>query len=297
MKLYTYEKEGQEYAGVLSADGEWIYPVTAAVPGAADMKQLICRMDERTHKNLQDLLQLVSEQVDGAVRKEEVKVLAPIVHPQQDIICLGVNYMAHAEESARFKGEKFDGERPYAVYFSKRVNEAVADGAIIPAHENLVDSLDYEAELAVIIGKDAKNVKREDAYEYIFGYTILNDVSARNVQNRHKQWYFGKSLDGFTPMGPCIVTKDAITWPPKLSIQSKVNGELRQDSNTELLIFDIAFVIEELSSGMTLKAGTIISMGTPAGVGMGFTPPKFLKTGDTVECIVEGIGNLKNIVK
>lgn len=297
MKLYTCEREGKECVGVLSADGKWIYPVAAVLPEELDMKELICRMDEEMQKKLQKLTELEPEKVESAVRKEDAKVLAPIVHPQQDVICLGVNYIAHAEESARFKGEKFTGERPYAVYFSKRVNEAVADGAPIPAHENMVDSLDYEAELAVIIGKDAKNVKKEQAYDYIFGYTILNDVSARNVQNRHKQWYFGKSLDGFTPMGPCIVTKDSIVWPPKLQIQSRVNGELRQDSNTELLIFDIAFVIEELSSGMTLKAGTIISMGTPAGVGMGFTPPKFMRPGDIVECIIEGIGSLTNIVK
>ena len=205
--------------------------------------------------------------------------------------------MEHAVESARYKKEAFGGERPYAVYFSKRVNEAVPDKGFIEAHENLVDSLDYECELAVIIGKDAKNVTEDEAAEYIFGYTIINDVSARNVQTRHKQWYFGKSLDGFTPMGPCITTADSIAYPPKLAIRSKVNGELRQNSNTELLIFDVAHVISELSSGMTLKSGTIISMGTPAGVGMGFEPPRFLKPGDTVECIVEGIGTLVNTVK
>ena len=130
----------------------------------------------------------------------------------------------------------------------------------------------------------------------MFGYTVLNDVSAREVQTGHKQWYFGKSLDGFTPMGPWILTADSVEFPPKLAIQSRGNGELRQDSNTELLIHGIEEVICELSSGMTLKSGTIIATGTPSGVGMGFDPPKFLVPGDVVECTIEGIGTLKNTV-
>ena len=146
----------------------------------------------------------------------------------------------------------------------------------------------------MIIRKDAYCVSEEEAKDYIFGYTVINDVSARDVQTRHKQWYFGKSLDGFLPMGPCIVSADEIAYPPKLPIRSYVNGELRQNSNTELLIFDIDHVISELSQGMTLQAGTIIAMGTPAGVGMGFEPPKFLKTGDVVTCEIEGIGRITN---
>jgi len=159
-----------------------------------------------------------------------------------------------------------------------------------------VDSLDYEAEFAVVIGKDAKNVAEEDVYEYLLGYTIINDVSARNLQTRHKQWYFGKGLDGFTPMGPCIVTKDHFTWPPHVPVRSYVNGELRQNGNTEQLIFDVAHVVSELSQGMTLKAGTIIATGTPAGAGMGFVPPRFLKKGDEVVCEIEGIGRITNVV-
>ena len=172
----------------------------------------------------------------------------------------------------------------------------MASGEGIPSHRDIVEDLDYEAELAVIIGKEASHVKPEDVKDYIFGYTVINDVSARTLQNRHKQWYFGKSLDGFLPMGPCIATVDSIPYPPKLVIQSRVNGELRQDSNTELLIFGIDHVVSELSQGMTLKPGTIIATGTPAGVGMGFDPPRFLKPGDVVECSVEGIGTIKNTV-
>ena len=158
-------------------------------------------------------------------------------------------------------------------------------------------SLDYEAELAVIIGRDCKNVRERDAAACIFGYTVLNDVSARNLQTEHNQWYFGKSLDGFTPMGPCIVTEDEIPYPPALSISSTVNGELRQNSNTKYLLHSISEIIAELSQGMTLLAGTIIATGTPAGVGMGFDPPKFLKSGDVVTCEIEKIGRLTNMVK
>jgi 2-keto-4-pentenoate hydratase/2-oxohepta-3-ene-1,7-dioic acid hydratase in catechol pathway len=160
-----------------------------------------------------------------------------------------------------------------------------------------VERLDYEAELAIIIGKTAKNVKAEDAGDYIFGYTVLNDVSARVLQTTHKQWYFGKSLDGFTPIGPCITTADEIAFPPALKISATVNGELRQDATTDLLITGIPAIIEELSSGMTLLPGTIIATGTPAGVGMGFDPPKFLKAGDVVECTIEKIGTLRNTVR
>ncbi|MGN1319143.1 MAG: fumarylacetoacetate hydrolase family protein [Lachnospirales bacterium] len=227
---------------------------------------------------------------------QEIKIIAPIPVPKQDIICLGVNYMAHAVESARFKKENFGGKSPYAVYFSKRVNECVGDGGETPVYKGLVDSLDYECELAVIIKRDAKNVTRDKAFDYVFGYTILNDISARNLQTNHNQWYFGKSLDGFTPLGPYIVTEDEFSRPPCLNIRSYVNGELRQDSNTSLLIYDIPHVISELSQGMTLKAGTIISMGTPAGVGMGFKPPKWLKKGDVVECEIENIGVLTTYI-
>jgi 2-keto-4-pentenoate hydratase/2-oxohepta-3-ene-1,7-dioic acid hydratase in catechol pathway len=160
----------------------------------------------------------------------------------------------------------------------------------------MVDSLDYECELGVIIGRDARNVPREDVSDYIFGYTIVNDVSARNLQTRHKQWYFGKSLDGFTPMGPCIVTADEFSFPPELGISCLVNGEVRQDSSTRNLIAGIPEIISMLSEGMTLQAGTIIATGTPAGVGMGMTPPTFLNEGDVVECRIEGIGSLRNVV-
>ena len=294
MKFVTYEIEHKRRLGVINRDGTWIYPLRSLDMDYKTMQELI----EGISESETQLLEYVSGQdpykIKGAVPAEEAILLAPIPHPVQDVICLGINYMAHAEESARYKKEAFGGERPFAVYFSKRVSEATGTGAEIPSHKELVQDLDYEAELAVIIGKDAKNVPVFEVKNYIFGYTVINDVSARTLQTRHKQWYFGKSLDGFLPMGPCIVTAEEFPYPPRLSIQSRVNGELRQDSSTELMIFGIDHVVSELSAGMTLKAGTIIATGTPAGVGMGFDPPRFLKPGDVVECSIEGIGTLVN---
>lgn len=295
MKLITYKlkENGSEIIGMISKDEKKIYPISQFDICFSSMNDLIENISDA---EMELLKSKNGKEYEQFAFYDNVIKCAPIIHPRQDIICLGINYMAHAEESARYKEEAFGGERPFAVYFSKRVNEAVADGGIVPSYEEFVDSLDYEAELALIIGKDAKNVSEQDAFDYIFGYTIMNDISARNIQTAHKQWYFGKSLDGFTPLGPVIVTTDEFENPPHLDIKSYVNGELRQNSNTSLLIFGIAHVISELSKGMTLKAGTIISTGTPAGVGMGFTPPRFLKNGDIVECEVEGIGKLTNTI-
>lgn len=296
MKLISFclKENKTEHIGIVSGDGKKIYPIETFGVEFSSMTELI---ENVTEAELDLLSSKALKDHEKFLFIEQVEKQPPIKYPKQDIICLGINYMEHAVESARYKEEAFGGERPFAVYFSKRVSKAVADGGFIDGHFDIVDSLDYEAELAVIIGKDAKNVPKENAFDYVFGYTIINDISARNLQTAHKQWYFGKGLDDFTPMGPYIVTKDEFDTPPYLNIKSYVNNELRQDSNTKLLIFDIAHVISELSMGMTLKAGTIISMGTPAGAGMGFTPPKFLKSGDTITCEIEGIGTLTNIVR
>lgn len=293
MKLLTYCHNGEDALGVLAPDGASIYPLEQFGLHFASMNDLI---DGITGKQMEGLKQEAAKPSCYAIPYDTVIKRSPIPVPKQDIICLGINYAAHAEESARYKKEAFDRNREYAVYFSKRVNEAVADQAPVLSHADILERLDYEVELAVIIGKDAERVAAKDAFEYVFGYTILNDISAREIQIRHKQWYFGKSMEGFCPMGPWIVTRDEFSEPPVLSISSYVNGELRQNSTTELLIFSIAQVIEELSHGMKLKAGTIISMGTPAGVGMGFDPPRFLKSGDVVSCEIEGIGKLTNLI-
>ncbi|MBE6964120.1 MAG: fumarylacetoacetate hydrolase family protein [Ruminococcaceae bacterium] len=281
MKLVTYLENGAERPGILVADGTAVAPLPYP-----DMQALI-----------EDPSRIGAYDEAAAIPLSAVSLCAPIPRPRQDVICLGINYKAHAEEAERYSAESFTKERPIPIYFSKRVTEAVAPDGFIESHPGLVERLDYEAELAVIIGKTARNVSAADAADYIFGYTVLNDVSARVLQTAHKQWYFGKSLDGFTPMGPCITTADEIAFPPVLGISARINGELRQDSTTDLLITGIADIIAELSSGMTLLPGTIIATGTPAGVGMGFDPPKFLKAGDTVECSIEGIGTLRNTVR
>lgn len=295
MKLLTYEVGGRNLVGVLNQDETFVYPISAAGMEYRTMKELIREIGPSEKEMLDYILKQPPYKIPNAAPLEDVRILAPIPNPDQDIICLGINYLEHAMESAKFEKKAFS-KPASAIYFSKRVNRATDPDGPIPAHKDLTDQLDYEAELAVIIKKDAKNVSPENVKEYIFGYTILNDVSAREVQTGHGQWYFGKSLDGFTPLGPWIVTMESVEFPPKLSIQSKVNGELRQDSNTDRFIHGISEVICELSRGMTLKSGTIIATGTPAGVGMGFEPPKFLKPGDVVECTIEGIGTLKNTV-
>lgn len=287
MKLVTYRLSGAEHVGALTADGRGVLPLPAA-----DMNTLIETM------TLADLRSAAAAaERGGAVPLSDVELLAPIPRPRQDVVCLGMNYRDHAEESARYSADAFTKNSTAAVYFSKRVSEAGKPDGVIPRHAGLTDRLDYEVELAVVLGKAARDVKAADAADYIFGYTILNDVSARDLQTGHKQWYFGKSLDDFTPIGPWIVTKDEFKNPPALPIRSYVNGELRQDSNTELMINGIEKVICELTQGMTLQAGTIIAMGTPAGVGMGFEPPRFLKRGDVVTCEIEGIGTMTNKIK
>lgn len=288
MKLVTYRFENTQRVGVLTQDETAVLPLDYP-----DMNTLI------ETASLSDLRSAASAAERAGVRVSlaEVELLAPIPRPRQDILCLGMNYKDHADEAAQYNAEAFTKEKPVAVYFSKRVSQAVAPEGDIERHAGLVERLDYEVELGVILGKAARNVKAEEAGDYIFGYTVLNDVSARDVQTSHKQWYFGKSLDGFTPMGPCIVTADEISFPPALDISSAVNGEPRQHSNTQLFLTSIPALLEELTAGMTLLPGTIIATGTPAGVGMGFDPPKFLQSGDVVECTIQGIGTIRNTVR
>ena len=302
MRLYTALLQNKEELLVAFEAGDIAYRLSKLAELSpklkfADMNELIRSMDVERAALFRSLSQNLDALSGAAVSLAEVQLLAPIVRPRQDVICLGINYAAHALEAGDFSKEAFGGERPYTIYFSKRVNRATAAGEAIPAYEGLVDSLDYEVELGVVLGRDVKNVSVEEALDSVFGYTIINDVSARNLQTRHKQWYVGKSLDGFTPMGPCIVTADEIEDVQNLDISCHVNGQLRQSSNTKLMIQTVAGAIAELSLGMTLQAGTIIATGTPAGVGMGMKPPTFLKKGDEIVCEISSIGRLVNTVE
>lgn len=292
MKFLTYRQGSTTAVGLLKENGTEIVPAKYLGCDASDMNGLLEVMTDAKMTQLQRNVPLMQ-----GIPVEDVEILSPIPNPKQDVICLGINFFDHAKEAKKFHDATFGQERPVPIYFSKRVNRALGDGEKIDGHFAIVDSLDYEVELAVVIGKEAKNVSVEDAFDYVFGYTILNDMSARNLQTAHTQWYFGKSLDDFTPMGPWIVSKDEFDNPPELAIRSYVNGELRQESNTSNMITGVAEVISELSQGIALPAGTIIAMGTPAGVGMGFDPPKFLKKGDVVTCEIEGIGKLTNEVE
>ena len=289
MKLVTYTLNGdtREAVGVWTDKG--IVPVKALGLALETMNDLILRATEAD-------MAILREAQGEALPLDSVTLLAPIPRPLQDVVCLGLNYTEHAEEAFGYSKQAFSADRAVPIFFSKRVSWCQGSGEPIPAHRELTQRLDYENELAVILGKDARDVAEADVPDYIFGYTIVNDVSARDLQTSHRQWYFGKSLDGFTPMGPCIVSADEIAFPPRLGISCLVNGQLRQDSNTGNLIAGIAEIITMLTEGMTLQAGTIIATGTPAGVGMGMTPPTFLREGDVVECRIEGIGTLRNVI-
>ena len=301
MRFYTAIINNKEELLVGFAEGARAYRLSLLarlVPTLAfsDMNALICGWIEDIKAALEHLAANEDVLTSAAVNVEKLELCAPIVHPRQDVICLGINYDAHAQEAGRFSDEAFGGERPYTIYFSKRVSRATATNEAVPSYVGLVDSLDYECELGVVLARDCRAVTKEQARKYIFGYTIINDISARNLQTRHKQWYLGKSLDGFTPMGPCLVTADEIGDEQNLDISCTVNGELRQSSNTKYMIQTVCGAISELSQGMTLQAGTIIATGTPAGVGMGMQPPTFLKTGDEIVCRIEKIGALRNVI-
>ena len=227
--------------------------------------------------------------------KSEYKILSPVEYPKQDIICIGMNYIDHKDEVELVSKKDFAKDVD-TIYFSKRANKILGNEEKIPLNERITDCLDYEIELGVIIGKDCKNVRANEAKNYIFGFTIFNDLSARDLQTKYKQWYYGKSFDGSSVMGPCILLNDGSFDYNNLKLSTKINGEIRQKNSTKNMILSVDKMIENLSETMTLKKGTIIATGTPSGVGMAFDPPKFLKKYDEIEMEIENIGVLKNIV-
>ena len=286
MKFYTVLHNDRE---VVAAEGKngLLFSLETLGLNVQDMNGLIEQWDSAA-----DQLKKALAVADPAAALKDYRILAPIPRPKQDVVCLGVNYHDHKKEAVQ--GIDFV-KTAETIYFSKRVNRANDPGGLIPYYD-FVDSLDYETELGVVLKKDCFRVMPEEARDYIFGYTVINDVSARNVQKRHQQWYLGKSLDGYTPMGPCIVTLDEIGDPHDLFIRCSVNGEPRQDSNTKYMITSVEEAISELSRGMTLQKGTVIATGTPAGVIMGMKTPVWLKPGDVVRCEIEKIGVLENVI-
>ena len=284
MKLVTFRHQGTQQTGVLSEDASTV----TAVPGGQDLLSLIDSWDEAAAQ--------IAASTGPAISIADVELLAPIPLPRRNIFCVGRNYVEHAKEFAELRVRRH-GQRhraaEYPVVFTKAPSTVIGTGADIDPHTGVTSELDYEAELGVIIGKGGRGISKADALDHVWGYTIINDVTARDLQKDHKQWFLGKSLDTHAPMGPWAVTRDEVGDGP-LDLLCTVNGETRQKATTADLIFDIPTIIETISAGITLQPGDIIATGTPVGVGIGFTPPRFLTTGDVVEISISKLGTLTN---
>ena len=294
MKFATVSINGRVSVAAISpeSDHAWIIDELAGQP-IGDMVALIRAYD--TIKS-----ELKSKGEGSALKLSSLKLLAPMPRPPRNVFCVGKNYFAHAHE---FTKSGFDSSASSAadaiptapIIFTKAPETVIASGDNILYPTGLSDSIDYEAELGVVIGKGGRNISKADALDHVFGYTIINDMTARDLQSKHKQWFIGKSIDTFCPMGPWLVTKDEADVA-NLQVKCWVNGELRQDANTADLIFDVPTLIETLSAGLTLQPGDVIATGTPAGVGIGFDPPKYLARGDEVAIEISGLGRLVNKV-
>ena len=291
MKIAAYLDQGRPCVGIVSSDLQSVLPVDlppeAASRGALPLVELLA-----AGKPL--------PATGAPVALAAVQLTAPIPQPRRNIFCVGKNYHAHARE---FAGSGFDssakagGDIPAVpIYFSKVPESVVGPTDDIVVPRGVSDAIDYEAELAVIIGKGGKGIRKQDALDHVWGYTVVNDVTARDWQGRHSQWLLGKSFDTFCPMGPWLVSADECD-ATRTRVRCWVNGELRQDAQTTDLIFDIPTLIETLSAGITLYPGDIIATGTPFGVGIGFKPPRYLKAGDVVKVEIDGIGALENPVR
>lgn len=287
MHIASYQLDRRNYVGIVSADGTQVTPLDLS--------------EEQAAKGALPIVELLTagkplpSSAGASVAINTVRLNAPIPKPRRNLWCVGRNYHAHAKElqTSVFKDNDANPES-WPIVFTK-VPECVVgpyDGVSMPGAE-VSEQIDYEAELAVVIGKGGKNIRREEALHHVFGYTIVNDVTARDVQIRHQQWDMGKSFDTFCPMGPWLVTADEFDGT-RTRVRCWVNGELRQDGPTENFIFDIPTLIETISRGITLYPGDIIATGTPAGVGLGMKPPRFLKAGDVVRVEVDGLGAIEN---
>lgn len=293
MRLVTFSPRagGAARAGLLRDDDAVIdlTHVGASPPfDPADMISLIAGGE----KALSWLRDIASKSHD-AVSLQEVRLHAPIARPRRNVYCVGWNYLDHFEEGAKARTQKVDLPA-HPAFFSKAANSVTGPHEAIPFDAGVSTQIDWEVELAIVIGPGGRNIAEADAMKHVFGYTVVNDVSARDIQRRHNQWFKGKSLDGSCPMGPWIVTADALKDPGNLRLRTLVNGSVKQDSNTRHLYFKPPRIIAELSLGLTLDPGDVIATGTPSGVGYARTPPEFLKPGDLLETEVEGIGLLRN---
>lgn len=284
MKLVTFRHQGTQQTGVLNEDASTV----TAVPAGQDLLSLIDSWDSAAAQ----LAALTGE----AIPATEIELLAPIPLPRRNIFCVGRNYVEHAKEFANSGYDATASASPqpeYPVVFTKAPSTVIGTNADVDPHTRVTSELDYEAELGVIIGKGGRGISKADALDHVWGYTIINDVTARDLQKDHKQWFLGKSLDTHAPMGPWAVTRDEVGDGP-LDLLCTVNGETRQKATTADLIFDIPTIIETISAGITLQPGDIIATGTPVGVGIGFTPPRFLTSGDVVEISISKLGTLRN---
>jgi 2-keto-4-pentenoate hydratase/2-oxohepta-3-ene-1,7-dioic acid hydratase in catechol pathway len=288
MRLVTFLHNGHQAVGIADELLAHVSPLPVEI--APDMLTLIANYDR-----LKDGLAAAA---GAPLPIADVQLLAPIPRPSRNVFCVGKNYHEHAKE---FAGSGFDSSAkevvPEApVIFTKPSSTVIGPGASIPNYLDPTDSTDYEGELTLIIGRGGRGITKQDALSHVFGYTIINDVTARTLQHKHRQWFIGKGIDGFCPMGPAILTADEMPDPTKMQLKTYVNGELRQDASVADLIFDIPTLIECISSVITLEPGDLLATGTPAGVGLGFKPPRFLKKGDVVSIDVSGIGRLENPV-
>lgn len=287
MKLMTFKRDGGVAAGYL--DGE---EVVICASGADADRAVLGVVAEGAAA----IARWATKTDAPRVPLSAVTVLAPIPEPQRDIFCVGKNYFAHAAE---FHSSGFDSsgkeEVPSApVIFTKATTSVVGPGADVLGSLDHTDSVDYEGELGVVIGRRAFQVSKADAMDYVFGYVVVNDVTSRELQRRHNQWVIGKGIDTFCPMGPYLVTADEVDDVKALELETRINGETRQKALVSDLIFDIPTLIETMSRTMTLLPGDIIATGTPVGVGIGFKPPKYLQAGDLMEVSITGLGVLDN---
>ncbi len=294
MKLLSFRFEGEERFGPKVKKEEAVWDVLAIQQELEVLPSFPQKLVEGVSQGMEFVEQMrkLVEAAGNAEHSEQFKLsfsdiewLAPITRTPKNIICVGKNYADHAEEMG--------GEAPKEmVVFTKASNTIVGDEATVSAHSDVTEAYDYEGELAIVIGKAGTKIPKQRAYDHVFGYTIANDLTARDVQAKHQQYFLGKSLQGSCPMGPYLVTKDEIPQSQHLSIVTKVNDEVRQNGNTENMIRRVDDLISEVSTYVALEPGDVILTGTPAGVGKGFTPPKFLKAGDTVKVSIESIGTL-----